>query len=86
VQTGPMPFSSDYLRAKGGTTLHWLGTCLRMLPNDFRLRSQYRHGVDWPISYQQLRPYYEEATVFIVPLRLGGGTRRGNHCRPGAWR
>jgi len=61
VQTGPVPFSSDYLRAKGGTTLHWLGTCLRMLPNDFRLRSQYGHGVDWPISYQQLRPYYEEA-------------------------
>ena len=61
VQTGPVPFSSDYLRAKGGTTLHWLGTCLRMLPNDFRLKSQYGQGVDWPITYEQLRPYYEEA-------------------------
>ena len=35
VQEGPLPFSSDYLRSAGGTTLHWLGTCLRMLPHDF---------------------------------------------------
>jgi choline dehydrogenase-like flavoprotein len=32
-----------------------------MLPNDFRLKSQYGQGVDWPITYEQLRPYYEEA-------------------------
>ena len=61
VQYGPLPFASDYTRAQGGTTLHWRGTCLRMLPNDFRLRSHYGHGVDWPISYQELRPYYERA-------------------------
>ena len=40
VQYGPLPFLSDYERAQGGTTLHWLGTCLRMLPNDFRMNSQ----------------------------------------------
>lgn len=61
VQKGPLPFGSDFLRAKGGTTLHWLGTCLRMLPNDFRLKSKYGHGADWPIAYDQLRPYYEMA-------------------------
>ncbi len=61
VQTGPLPFPSDYARAPGGTTLHWLGTCLRMLPNDFRLKSQYDVGIDWPITYQELRPYYEMA-------------------------
>ena len=27
-----IPFGSTYARAAGGTTLHWLGTCLRMLP------------------------------------------------------
>ena len=26
-------------------------------------------------SVPDVRPYYEQATVFIVPLRLGGGTR-----------
>ncbi len=61
VQAGPLPFPSDYARVPGGTTLHWLGTCLRMLPNDFRLKTQYGVGVDWPIGYEELRPYYEMA-------------------------
>lgn len=66
VQTGPLPFESDFTRALGGTTLHWLGTCLRMLPNDFHLRSLYGHGVDWPIDYDDLKPYYERAETEII--------------------
>ena len=65
VQKGALPFSSDYLRAQGGTTLHWNGTALRMLPNDFKLQSRYGQGVDWPISYEDLRPYYEKAELEI---------------------
>jgi choline dehydrogenase-like flavoprotein len=61
VQQGPMPFGSDFLRAAGGTTLHWLGTTLRMLPTDFTLRTLYGHGVDWPIAYDDIRPFYEMA-------------------------
>ena len=37
--------SSDYERRVGGTTWHWLGTCLRLLPSDFTLRSRYGRGV-----------------------------------------
>lgn len=66
VQTGPLPFGSDYTRALGGTTLHWLGTCLRMLPNDFKLKSLYGQGVDWPFEYETLRPYYERAESDII--------------------
>ncbi|NLR63493.1 GMC family oxidoreductase [Chitinophaga varians] len=61
VQKGKLPFASDYARAAGGTTLHWLGTCLRMLPNDFKMRSVYGQAVDWPINYAYLKPYYEMA-------------------------
>ncbi|NLR58296.1 GMC family oxidoreductase [Chitinophaga polysaccharea] len=61
VQNGPLPFASDYARAAGGTTLHWLGTCLRMLPNDFKMHSRYGQAVDWPIDYEYLKPYYEMA-------------------------
>jgi glycosyltransferase involved in cell wall biosynthesis len=32
-------------------------------------------GVEVTGGVADVRPYYEEATVFIVPLRLGGGTR-----------
>lgn len=61
VQMGPLPYGSTYTRVPGGTTMHWLGTCLRMLPEDFKLQSNYGHGLDWPISYDDLLPYYEMA-------------------------
>jgi choline dehydrogenase-like flavoprotein len=61
VQMGPIPFASDNARTPGGTTLHWLGTTLRMLPNDFRMKSTYGVGADWPFPYESLRPYYEMA-------------------------
>ena len=60
-QSGPDTFKSTYLKAVGGTTWHWLGTCLRFLPNDFRLKSLYGRGVDWPIGYDELEPFYLEA-------------------------
>jgi choline dehydrogenase-like flavoprotein len=61
VQEGPLPFSSDYLRSAGGTTMHWLGTCLRMLPADFETGARYGVGGDWPLGYDELEPYYERA-------------------------
>jgi choline dehydrogenase-like flavoprotein len=63
VQDGPLPFSTDYLRSQGGTMLHWLGTCLRMLPNDFETASRYGRGRDWPLDYEELRPWYEAAEL-----------------------
>lgn len=65
VQRGPDPFRSDYVRALGGTTLHWLGTCLRMVPSDFRMRSAFGRGIDWPFDYAALAPWYEEAEWMI---------------------
>lgn len=60
-QSGPNKFLSTYIKAVGGTTWHWLGTALRMSPNDFRLKSLYGHGADWPLSYDELEPFYVQA-------------------------
>jgi len=64
VQTGKLPFSSTYDRVAGGTS-HWLGTCLRFVPNDFRLGSLYGRSVpelvDWPIGYDDLVEWYGKA-------------------------
>jgi len=54
IQTGPLPFGSTYERIGGGTSLHWLGTSLRFLPNDFKMQTLYKRFVDWPISYEDL--------------------------------
>jgi fructose 5-dehydrogenase large subunit len=56
-------YQTDYLRVVGGTTWHWAGCAWRHLPNDFRLKSQYGVGRDWPISYEELEPYYYRAEV-----------------------
>ena len=32
-----------------------------MLPNDFRMQSEYGQASDWPISYDDLEPFYCEA-------------------------
>jgi glucose dehydrogenase len=58
VQNGPLPFSSTYERVGGGTTWHWMGTSLRLLPNDFSIQTNYGHGVDWPYGYDDLQDWY----------------------------
>jgi choline dehydrogenase-like flavoprotein len=61
VQKGPENFGSTYERLVGGSTWHWLGTALRLVPNDFRMRSAYGVGHDWPIAYDDLEPWYGKA-------------------------
>ena len=61
LQDGQDKFASPYLRQVGGSTWHWLGTTLRFVPDDFRLRSRFGVGIDWPISYDELEPWYCDA-------------------------
>jgi choline dehydrogenase-like flavoprotein len=37
-----------------------------MLPEDFRLRSLYAVGQDWPVSYDDLEEYYSEAEAIMA--------------------
>lgn len=60
-QEGPLAFASTYERIGGGTMRHWLGTSLRFVPNDFRVKTVYGVEEDWPISYDDLEPWYGEA-------------------------
>lgn len=68
VQTGPDMFSSNYERLVGGTTWHWLGTAIRLVPNDFTMKSTYGVAVDWPITYDELESWYltAERTVGVA--------------------
>jgi choline dehydrogenase-like flavoprotein len=43
----------------GGGTVHWAAFTPRFHPSDFRVYSEDGVGADWPISYQDLKPYYE---------------------------
>ena len=49
----------------GGSTLHWGAFCPRADPRDLRLHQEFGKGVDWPLTYEDLLPYYSEAERFI---------------------
>ena len=42
----------------GGNSKCWLGGTTRMMPGDFRLKSRYGIGTDWPVSYDDLEAHY----------------------------
>lgn len=49
----------------GGGTNCWFAQTPRFHPNDFKLRSTYGVGADWPISYDELEPYYAAAETIM---------------------
>ncbi len=61
VENGPMKLGGSYTRVPGGTTMHWEAKTPRMIPDDFRLKEKYGQGLDWPITYEDLMPYYRKA-------------------------
>jgi len=52
-------------RMVGGRTNHWGRISLRFGPNDFRRKSLDGLGDDWPISYDDLAPYYDRVDDLI---------------------
>ncbi|MFZ0594234.1 MAG: GMC family oxidoreductase [Bryobacteraceae bacterium] len=43
----------------GGGSVHWAAFAPRFHPSDFRIYTADGVGADWPISYDDLKPYYE---------------------------
>jgi choline dehydrogenase-like flavoprotein len=68
---------SDWLwwrtRMLGGRTNHYGRISLRMGPYDFKTYSRDGKGFDWPISYDDLAPYYDKAEELIGVF----GTKEG---------
>jgi choline dehydrogenase-like flavoprotein len=60
VYTGAHPIVPKAGIGVGGGTLAWLGVMPRFQPADFKTRSTEGVGEDWPIGYEDLRPYYEK--------------------------
>ena len=70
---GENPWPNDRIRGQtgsgamyntmvlGGPAMHWGGAVPRFSPEDFRLRSLYGVADDWPISFDDIEPYYQEA-------------------------
>ncbi|MET0244335.1 MAG: GMC family oxidoreductase [Flavitalea sp.] len=57
----------DWFRSRmlGGRTNHWGRISLRFGPKDFKRRSIDGLGEDWPIGYDDIKPYYDEVDKMI---------------------
>lgn len=55
-----VPSSGGYshVQGVGGSTLHYVGEAHRLNPASMRLASDRGVGADWPISFDDLEPYY----------------------------
>jgi choline dehydrogenase-like flavoprotein len=52
-------------RIVGGRTNHWGRIALRFAPVDFKSRSTDGMGDDWPITYEEVAPYYDKVESYI---------------------
>jgi choline dehydrogenase-like flavoprotein len=52
-------------RMLGGRTNHWGRISLRFGPRDFKARSHDGLGDDWPIGYEDIKPYYDKLDRFV---------------------
>ena len=52
-------------RIEGGRTNHYGRISLRISPADMKARSRDGLGDDWPISYEEIAPYYDKVESFI---------------------
>ena len=52
-------------RIVGGRTNHWGRIALRFAPVDFRSKSRDGLGDDWPITYDDIAPYYDKVESYI---------------------
>ena len=72
------PFTWQRLRIVGGRTLCWGRQSYRLSNLDLKAASHDGYGQDWPISYQDLDPYYN-----IVEEYVGiSGAAEGNDALP----
>ena len=57
----------DWWRARmlGGRTNHWGRYSFRNGPYDFKPRSRDGLGFDWPLSYEDVAPYYDRVEMLI---------------------
>ena len=52
-------------RCLGGRTLHWARASDRMADYEFKAASRDGYGVDWPVTYADMKPYYDRVERFI---------------------
>jgi choline dehydrogenase-like flavoprotein len=95
TNSGPIdyPVNSTRMIAIGGASGHWTGLVNRLRPVDFRVRSEFGQGADWPLDYAELAPWYcrAERALGVAGHSALPGAEPPRNCaypesRPGTYR
>ncbi|MEN3939776.1 GMC family oxidoreductase [Prosthecobacter sp. SYSU 5D2] len=70
-------------RMMGGRTNHWGRISLRNGPYDFKPRTVYGAGFDWPITYDDVAPYYDKVEMLIGVFGSNEGLENSPDSSPG---
>ncbi len=54
-----------HLQGVGGSTLRFTGEAHRLHPESMQMQSNYGVAADWPLSYSDLEPFYQEAETVV---------------------
>ena len=75
----------DWWRARmlGGRTNHWGRYSFRNGPYDFKPRTRDGLGFDWPISYDDMAPYYDKVELLIGVYGANDGLENTPNSSPG---
>ena len=68
----------QHVRGVGGTTLHYSGEAHRLHPRAMRMRSDFGVAADWPLSYDELEPFYDRVERLIG---VAGPSSQGDRWR-----
>jgi choline dehydrogenase-like flavoprotein len=75
----------DWWRARmlGGRTNHWGRYSFRNGPYDFKPRKRDGLGFDWPLTYEELAPYYDKVEMLIGVYGANDGLENTPNSSPG---
>ena len=68
TQVGDSQFDWYRSRMLGGRTNHWGRISLRFGPRDFKGKDRDGLGANWPIGYDDIKPYYDKVDKLIGVL------------------
>ena len=70
-------------RMLGGRTNHWGRISLRMGEHDFKPRARDGLGIDWPMDYDDLAPYYDRTEMLVGVYGTNEGLENTPDSSPG---
>jgi choline dehydrogenase-like flavoprotein len=74
VNDSDSPIAPLMYNAVGGSTIHWSAHFPRFHPSDFRTRTLDGVGDDWPITYDDLEPYFDTNDRMMGVAGMAGDT------------